>query len=131
MATCRPMAITGNLTTGLQFLPFRLLSQPMKMLTPESKPDNVLVEWDAALQAADDERLFVLPILVGNRAASPALAAAPQEFNFRDFGAHNFDHVSLPYLTYRSKSLRDIVNGILEQQVGPRGGISGQLPSMQ
>jgi hypothetical protein len=82
----------------------------IKDLTPESKPDNVLLEYEEATRLQRDKRLAVFPILIGKRQANGIVA----KFDFEEFGSHNFPKTPSP--TKKTGSTADTINNIFSFQ---------------
>jgi hypothetical protein len=73
----------------------------IKDLTPESKPDNVLLEYEEAIRLQRGKRLAVFPILIGKRQQDKTVA----KFDFAEFGSHQYPQTPSP--TKKSGSIAD------------------------
>jgi hypothetical protein len=67
--------------------------EPMKRIMPQdSKPDNVLLEYEVAMKLQKAKLIAVLPLLVGRR--NKENGQKVERFNFELFGAHTFPATS-------------------------------------
>jgi hypothetical protein len=78
-----------------------------KALTPESKPDNVLLEYEEAIRLHSEKRLAVFPIFIGKRQYEGSAAA---KFDWAEFGSHRFPKTLSP--TKKTGSIADTMTHI-------------------
>jgi hypothetical protein len=79
----------------------------IKALTPESKSDNVLLEYEEAIRLQHDKRLAVFPIFIGKRQHEGSAAA---KFDWAEFGSHRFPNTLSP--TKKTGSIADTMTHI-------------------
>jgi hypothetical protein len=78
----------------------------IKALTPESKPDNVLLEYEEAVRLQRERRLAVFPVLIGKRQQDGTVV----KFDFAEFGSHQFPKTLSP--TKKTGSIADTLTNI-------------------
>jgi hypothetical protein len=78
----------------------------IKALKPESKPDNVLLEYEEAIRLQREKRLAVFPVLIGKRQGNGKVA----RFDFAEFGSHQYPQTPSP--TKKTGSIADTMTNI-------------------
>lgn len=64
----------------------------LKSLSPTDEEDNVLIEYEDALELKRQKRIVLFPILVGKQLDNGKVA----KFDFEEFGAHTFPELQSP-----------------------------------